>query len=741
MRKFLFLSLVFFVSSGFAVTYSHDISSSSGLIFDQVSGSDLIPDYDYYMYDDVIPLLIKLYYVASNGSYDMFYVLDPESNNFELMFYSGGLLDPFDEGVYYYVPAQTCSMSLPPSSCTWLEWGGNYTTPSGLIVNETFYEMDLETGWFKAIYKLSKTISEPVVCGDSVCDGNETCASCVSDCACDGNYFCNDSSQTCQLSEAGVCGNDIVESGEDCDGVVSPCCSGCGFSNLVYCSNLCTCENIECIDTDSGNVKTVKGQTYLNTNVDGGYTDYCSGTTLYEYYCTGASITATTLSCDSGQSCVDGACIIVSDTCGDNVCNSSLDETCSSCVVDCGCDLGYTCSDGTCIVENNIVNNNSEIEDICGDNVCNSSLDETCGSCVLDCGCSSGYTCSSEGVCVIESDVVGDLEDACGDGVCNINENCSSCVQDCNDCVTTISNGYKIYPVESDVDYCINSRGVTYPTIGDGSANWFVWGGCSNYKIYETLQNESIKLYYYTDAYVCTNPDFEIYEFNGAFWVKKTEYNNPNQKSYSGDIYYTPKTSKIKIKTSNCFYLNIYQGVTSQENIIDGEDISLEVNPLGNVNDSLTSEDVNVTEEIVEDETMETDEVFEEDETHTLQIRAVKSEENTLQKEYSINEVKLKLAEIILKIETVQIKVNIIKNKTLNIANHYSVDTSAYMHWNFISNKLGEVNSDLTRIKLDIRNVKDIATINDLLVIKNGLIGVFENFMTVIDYIIEGESL
>jgi hypothetical protein len=135
----------------------------------------------------------------------------------------------------------------------------------------------------------------------------------------------------------------------------------------------------------------------------------------------------------------------------------------------------------------------------------------------------------------------------------------------------------------------------------------------------------------------------------------------------------------------------------------------------------------------------EDDEPEEEEEEHKTKIRRVKLEKDTLKKDYSSRDVRIKLADLVLKVESVKIKVDTVKRKTQRIADYYKlVNNPAQTHWTFITNKLSEVNLALDGIKVDISTSKDVATVNDLITIKNGLINVYEDFMTVIDYIIEG---
>ncbi len=158
----------------------------------------------------------------------------------------------------------------------------------------------------------------------------------------------------------------------------------------------------------------------------------------------------------------------------------------------------------------------------------------------------------------------------CGNGICEDGETLENCAKDCN----------VIYPSESNVDYCINNTGKRYPTTGEGSATWFLWNGCSKYKVYNVKPNEQIDMKITGDSCsdcVCYSPSFVIYEYNdqtGA-WIKTKEYVEPGYKGYSDNLLYTPKFSKIKVVASRCFYLRIYGETVEDENDWDNSDTCL----------------------------------------------------------------------------------------------------------------------------------------------------------------------
>jgi len=95
-----------------------------------------------------------------------------------------------------------------------------------------------------------------------------------------------------------------------------------------------------------------------NRNIDDGNTVTETACAYGEESCTLCSATCTNVTGTITSYCGDGSCKgpetvtnCITDcpiTCGDGTCNSTINETCSSCEVDCACVSGYTCSNGTC---------------------------------------------------------------------------------------------------------------------------------------------------------------------------------------------------------------------------------------------------------------------------------------------------------------------------------------------------------------------------------------------------------
>lgn len=86
----------------------------------------------------------------------------------------------------------------------------------------------------------------PAACGDSVCNGGETCATCAADCGtcapycrdgvCNGSESCSTCAEDCGSCPSGdVCGTGVCSAGESCSTCLADC--GTDFTFCMWCPN------------------------------------------------------------------------------------------------------------------------------------------------------------------------------------------------------------------------------------------------------------------------------------------------------------------------------------------------------------------------------------------------------------------------------------------------------------------------------------------------------------------------
>ncbi len=234
-----------------------------------------------------------------------------------------------------------------------------------------------------------------VVCGDTRCHPDETCASCPADCGCTAcGETCEAGACTFTACDGRVCGSDGC--GGTC-GVCDPhydCVAGaCVY--VPWCGDG-TCDEDETCETCPLDCGVCPDPTCDDEIQNQGETDVdCGGP-----HCDG---------CEVGQSCLVGDdCLsrVCSDTlflclaprCGDGVCHTDDDEDCASCPEDCG----PCCPNGTC-------------DEALGETSC--TCPEDCGPCL---GCCRADVCFS-----------GEDDDACGEGA----GPCEDCTLDDRPCI------------------------------------------------------------------------------------------------------------------------------------------------------------------------------------------------------------------------------------------------------------------------------------------------------------------
>ncbi len=248
-------------------------------------------------------------------------------------------------------------------------------------------------------------------CNNTICELNENCTSCPTDCTC--NRFIPAGSQRC---EAGACvtfcRNRICDGTETC----TTCPDDCGACLPENCTNG--------IDDDSDNKTDCADPNCIDKE------------------------------CGYKQKCINYTCKTY---CGNGECESLKGENCGTCAEDCACDIlnptlplgTYRCEAGLCVTycgnkqkdpgENCITCFNdsctsgqmcNKLTTLCFNapdcgNVpkrCEEAKGENCVSCPTDCSCGLNERCS----------LVSEKCARCGDGVCSTDvENQTNCCTDC----------------------------------------------------------------------------------------------------------------------------------------------------------------------------------------------------------------------------------------------------------------------------------------------------------------------
>ncbi len=237
----------------------------------------------------------------------------------------------------------------------------------------------------------------PDVCGNGICDGAETPASCAGDCS----TLCQPSSRSCAGNILVVCAADGQSTAEtDCGTQI--CVNGqCRLPNV--------CGNGACEANESGTCAEDCAAVCGNKVCENNEATACPAdcTNCGNATCESGEITSCPQDCGicvpSGKQCLARTL---------RVCNANgtaYDD------IDCD-DLGLTCGGGNCVEPG-----------ICGNGLCESA--ESQATCLADCAetCGNGTCAGSESflTCALDCDPI------CGDGTCEGNEASTTCSFDC----------------------------------------------------------------------------------------------------------------------------------------------------------------------------------------------------------------------------------------------------------------------------------------------------------------------
>ncbi len=335
-------------------------------------------------------------------------------------------------------------------------------------------------------------------CGDGTCDADEDCSSCSQDCGtcqpycgdgdCSSNEDCNSCSKDCGTCLS-YCGDDKCNSNEDCSscsqdcGTCQPYC-GDGICNLnekcSSCSQDCgACPADEYHWLESEIPVEIQSPMTIQTNDTASNSQYIyvppdqqgnNGESSYtvninepgDYIIWGRVIAP------AGD---QNSFFVNVDNKGDNLWELDLtsswkwQEVNNRDVVD---PAVFTLTKGTHTISIKQRESNSKIDKIfltndfgyspsgmgqeaenlneCGDGVCD--INEDCTSCSQDCGtcpsfcgdgaCDPNENCNS---CSNDCGVCPPAQSFCGDGTCNPNENCHTCSKDCGSCQSYCGDG------------------------------------------------------------------------------------------------------------------------------------------------------------------------------------------------------------------------------------------------------------------------------------------------------------
>lgn len=370
----------------------------------------------------------------------------------------------------------------------------------------------------------------PAVCGDDLChEEDETCESCPEDCGICFNAECCETHGSGGCG-GGPC-EDIVCDIDSycCDNSWDGDCVACATTGVGYDGLDCT-EAVpicQCAEDYCGDDECTEGEHCVNCEEDCGecppkdccdpqVSPLCDDQPCQDQVCAIDEFCCETLWDDDCASCAAGGpgpddadCSELAGACGCHCGDATCDafEDCALCPDDCG---ECFCGDGLCNDEEQC---DLCVEDcgecVCGDGSCGGnesceSCDADCGVCGADCcvqhdgpGCSSPsceeavcdldpYCCDAVwdgacGSCATTGNGYGDIDCAdavpicqcggsCGDESCDPLETCSSCPDDCGDCVCGDGNCASTEGCEGCPDDCGDCPPPD-PVCGDGACD------------------------------------------------------------------------------------------------------------------------------------------------------------------------------------------------------------------------------------------------------------------------------
>ena len=206
--------------------------------------------------------------------------------------------------------ATTCSLSRTSGNPTFISTLTVQTT-SGTPLGASIITVNGVGGGKTRSTTYALTVNP--YCPDGVCEAGETCSSCQQDCGCQSGYTCiNSTCQqqcTCGAWTNGACNAGGCTNQRQQTRTCTP--SGCDITTQCIADASCVTNPASCTDTDGGTNYNITGTVsgYMN-NTQYSYTDYCSGSILREYYCSGTIPLSSMYPCNiTARQCINGACV------------------------------------------------------------------------------------------------------------------------------------------------------------------------------------------------------------------------------------------------------------------------------------------------------------------------------------------------------------------------------------------------------------------------------------------------
>ena len=529
-----------------------------------------------------------------------------------------------------------------------------------------------------------------------------------------------------------------------------------------------------CTDTDGGINVVVKGTA---TDYNGSYTEYCDGNSVVEYFCDGniarkGSAEGYPCAYYDSLACIDGRCVTSSEThyctgghdedndglidcndpdcsseyycvravCGNGVCEAN--EYPGSCFTDCGryCpQLPEPACAGGYIIKGDVDSQGCPGSPVCcGDGICNRL--ESSRSCSQDCGFEKPF---------------------CGDGKCNIGEDSFNCPSDCRgECPVSVRcpDGSERPCIKKDFgcicDTCPISEDILPPNCRQeintrtGAVNVICEGGkiCPVFPQLDILRNQcssSGGKFVLAKDHGCEYPDCQFVE-------------GPSGPFRGFDKCHTQ--DEIEAIKNKCVKL----GLPAQIDVHDKCKVATCSRPSEQLCNRMTSNERQGIEDTCREQGLRPVKVFDESGCTRLECREafecpkelpeeaykkcqgiggemiVKKNENGCvrfadclrpgdDRDARVDPIErvpdsAELLEIAFKLEELRIKLDTLAEQSDQVANYYqSINSPDAERWKRVADMFESAVSEVDKIKNDLRDKLDTATVDDLLEVRRSV--------------------